>query len=72
MPIDTGLTKVQTLTQADGSLSVIVRLYDQDAREYMRSLYAPAGFNVQGRVDSMVAELNEQLAAQEFEQIVGL
>jgi hypothetical protein len=63
---------VLSTTQADGSLSVVVRLYDQDAREYVRSFYAPAGFNVQGRVDSMVVELNEQLAEAEFNALIGI
>lgn len=63
---------VQSTTQADGSLSVVVRLYDQDAREYTQQFFAPAGFNVQAKVTTMTAELNEQLAQSEFEQIVGL
>lgn len=63
---------VQTMTQADGSLSVIVRLYDQDAREYTQQFFAPAGFNVTAKVNTMTAELNEQLAVSEFESLIGL
>jgi hypothetical protein len=63
---------VESTTQADGSLSVIVRLFDQDAREYMQSFFAPAGFNVDAKVAAMTAQMDEQLAEDEFRQIVGL
>lgn len=63
---------VQSTTQADGSLSVVVRLYDQDAREYTQQFFAPAGFNITAKVNTMTAELNEQLAADEFNALVGL
>lgn len=63
---------VQSTTQADGSLSVVVRLYDQDGREYTQSFFAPAGFNVTAKVNTMSAELSEQLAQAEFETLVGL
>lgn len=63
---------VQSTTQADGSLSVVVRLYDQDAREFTQTFFAPAGFNVQTKVNTMTAELNEQLAVDEFNALVGL
>ena len=63
---------VQSTTQAEGSLSVVVRLYDQDAKEYTQVFYAPAGFNVTAKVNTMTAELNEQLAQDEFNALVGL
>ena len=63
---------VSSTTQADGSLSVVVRLYDQDAREYTQVFFAPAGFNVTAKVATMTAELNEQLASSEFQALVGL
>lgn len=69
MPI-TSHTLEQT-TQANGGTSNIVRLYDQDAREYMQSFFAPAGFDIQGRINMMIAEMNEQLAQAEFEALVG-
>jgi hypothetical protein len=65
-------SNVQTTTQADGSLNVTVRLYDQDAREYTQQFFAPAGFNVTAKVQTMTTELNEQLAADEFKSLVGL
>jgi hypothetical protein len=70
MPIVSSTTA--STTQADGSLSVTVRLYDQDAREYTQQFYAPAGFNVQAKVQTMTNELNEQLAQDEFNALVGL
>lgn len=63
---------VQSTTQADGSMSVVVRLYDQDAREYTQTFSAPAGFNVTAKVNTMTAELNEQLAQTEFESLIGI
>jgi hypothetical protein len=58
-------------TQADGSSSNVVRLYDQDGTEYTQSFFAPAGFNIQTKIDMMIAEMNEQLAQTEFETLVG-
>lgn len=63
---------VSSTTQADGSLSVVVRLYDQDAREYTNVFLAPAGFDVAAKVARMTAEMNEQLALDEFQTLVGL
>jgi hypothetical protein len=57
--------------QANGGTSNIVRLYDQDAREYMQSFFAPAGFDIDGRINMMIAEMDEQLAQSEFEAIIG-
>jgi hypothetical protein len=58
-------------TQTDGGTYNIVRLYDQDATEYLQTFRAPAGFDVAGRVQGMYADLNEQLKAREFETIFG-
>jgi hypothetical protein len=63
---------VQSTTQADGSLSVVVRLYDQDAREYTNSFFAPAGFNVDAKVQTMIAGMDEQLATDEFNALIGM
>lgn len=62
----------ESTTQADGSLSVVVRLYDQDAKDYVTTFFAPAGFAIDAKVSTMIAELNEQLAADEFNASVGL
>jgi hypothetical protein len=69
MPIVSQIT--ETTVQANGSTSNVVRLYDQDGREYMQSFFAPAGFDVQGKVTAMIAEMDEQLAQAEFETLVG-
>lgn len=61
-----------TTTQADGSTANVLRMYDQDAREYMQTFFAPAGFDVAGKVNLMKVELEVQLAEQEFQTIVGL
>jgi hypothetical protein len=58
--------------QADGSSNVIVRLYDQDATEYTSGFNAPAGFNIQAKVDNMIVGQNEWLAESEFQALVGL
>lgn len=62
---------IQSSAQPDGSTQNILRLYDQDAREYMLAFPAPAGFDLNARVATAIAEMNVQLAEQEFEAIVG-
>jgi len=63
---------VQSTVQANGAQSVVVRLYDQDAREYTQQFYAPAGFDVAAKVQAMTVQLDEQLALDEFNALVGL
>ncbi|MDH4049983.1 MAG: hypothetical protein OEU93_00285 [Rubrivivax sp.] len=58
--------------QADGSTSNVVRMYDQDAREYMQTFFAPAGFDVTAKIQGMIAGLDVQLAETEFRTLVGL
>lgn len=62
---------LHTSTQADGSTQNVLRMYDQDAREYMVSFPAPAGFDLVARVALAIVDMDEQLAQAEFEQIVG-
>jgi hypothetical protein len=62
---------LQTSVQANGSTQNILRLYDQDGREYMLAFPAPAGFDLAARVQTAIAEMDVQLAEQEFEQLVG-
>jgi hypothetical protein len=59
-------------TQADGSTSNVLRLYDQDGREYTQTFFAPAGFDVNTKINNTIAEMDEQLKQTEFESIVGL
>ena len=58
--------------QANGSTSNVLRMYDQDGTEYTQVFYAPAGFNVQAKIDNTLVALNEQLAESEFQALVGL
>jgi len=66
------LSNVEQSTQDDGGSNVTIRLYDQDGREYMTSFRAPPGFDIQAKVNIMIAEQDEQLATREFESLLGL
>lgn len=63
--------EVEQTAQTDGGANIVVRLFDQDAREYVTQFRVPAGFDVNGKVQMMIAEMNEQLAASEFQQFLG-
>ena len=63
---------LETSIQADGGLHVVLRMLDQDGNEFgMLNWRSPPGVDPATRVASRIAEANEQLAAAEFEQIVG-
>ena len=70
MPIDTTLTKVEESTQADGSKHVVLRLYDQDGKEYMTPYFEPAGADRTAMIARRVTEQNERLAVSEFESMI--
>lgn len=70
MPIVTH--KLESTTQANGSSSNVLRLYDQDGREYMQAFFAPSGFNLETKVSLAIAEMDVHLAEQEFQQLLGL
>lgn len=59
-------------TQADGSTSNVVRMFDQDASEYTQTFYAPPGFDVAAKISLMIVGMNEQLSDAEFRSLVGL
>jgi len=59
-------------TQANGSTSNVLRMYDQDAREYMVTFPAPADFDVSAKINNTIVEMDEQLALNEFQTLVGL
>lgn len=63
---------LQSTVQADGSISYVLRMYDQDASEYLQAGFAPPGFDLQSLVNLKIAQQNEALAEQEFNQLVGL
>jgi hypothetical protein len=69
MPITSHL-KEESI-QANGSKHVVLRMYDQDGREYMLSFFAAAGVDVDTIVTGRIAETDEQLAQAEFEALVG-
>jgi hypothetical protein len=58
--------------QPNGGTSNILRMYDQDAREYMQSWFAPEGFNNEAKVAAIIADTDEQLAENEYRTLVGL
>lgn len=58
-------------TQADGGTSNVLRMYDQDAREYTQTWFAPAGFDNQAKINLAIVGMDEQLAESEFEQLIG-
>ena len=64
-------TTFEETVNADGSRNVIVRNFDQDGKEYKYSQFAAVGFDVQADNAIKVANLNEQLANQEFEALIG-
>jgi hypothetical protein len=69
MPITSHLKEEST--QANGSKHVVLRMYDQDGREYMLSFFAAVGVDVDTIVTGRIAEMDEQLAQSEFEALVG-
>lgn len=63
-----------TLSQSDqpnGGTYNVLRMYDQDAREYMVSWFAPAGFDNDAKVSITITEMDEQLKASEFDALIG-
>ena len=65
-------TSFTETVQADGSKNVIEHYFDQDGNDYQRSQNLPASADIPTIVANYAAALSEQLAQQEFEQIVGL
>jgi len=59
-------------TQADGRMSYVLRMYDQDGTERMLAGLLPANFDTAGFVSAKIAEADVQLAEDEFRALVGL
>ena len=55
----------------DGSFDVIVRNFDNEGKEYKYSQNVKPNFDIVADNAIKVANLNEQLAAQEFEALIG-
>lgn len=62
---------LESTEQANGGTHNILRMYDQDAREYMVSWFAPAGFDNNAKVSITISEMDEQLKVTEFDAIIG-
>lgn len=69
MPIIQTVKSVEI--QANGNQQVLVRHYDQDGKEYMYSFNAKPEVNVDSIIADRITLLDEQLAQQEFEEILG-
>lgn len=69
MPIVSTLREVST--NANGSRQVVVRQYDQDGIEYMYSFHASADLDLDALIAGKTVDLNEQLAQNEFETLIG-
>jgi len=69
MPITSHLKEEST--QANGGKHVVLRMYDQDGREYLLSFFAAVGVDVDTIVANRITEMDEQLAQMEFETLVG-
>ena len=69
MPIVSHTTQITV--NANGSQYAVIRYYDQDGREYMQSFHAPAEADVEGIAVGRIPDMDEQLAQQEFETLVG-
>ena len=69
MPIVTHT--VEQSTQANGGRSVVLRMFDQDGREYMISFFLPATVDLEAIVSARITAQDQQLAEAEFEQLVG-
>jgi hypothetical protein len=63
---------LQSTVQANGAISYVLRMYDQDATEYTQAGFAPAGFDLQALVNLKIAQTDDALAEQEFNQLVGV
>jgi hypothetical protein len=57
--------------QANGNQQVVVRHIDQDGKEYMYTFNAKPEVNVDAIIADRIVLLDEQLAQQEFEAIIG-
>ncbi len=62
---------IESTTQANGSTNNVLRMYDQDGTEYTQVFNAPAGFNVQTKIDNTIVNTNEQLAEAEYQALLG-
>ena len=57
-------------TQADGSLSVVERHTDHLGEKYQRVYFVPAGTDLEARALAYAAQLEQQLAEAEIDQLI--
>lgn len=62
---------VESTLQPNGSRNVTLRMYDQDAQQYMLAFSIVAGTDLDGLVSMHIAGLDVQLANAEFEALIG-
>ena len=62
----------ESSTQADGRISYVLRMYDQDGTERMQVGLLPAGFDTASFIMLRKAETDVQLAEDECRATVGL
>ena len=70
MPIVTH--SIESSTQANGGANNTLRMYDQDGIEYTQTFYTPPDFNITAKVQNTILQLDEQLAVNEFQALIGL
>ena len=58
--------------QADGRISYVLRLYDQDGNERLAVGLLPAGFDTAAFVQQRIVDADEQLAEEEFRALLSL
>lgn len=71
MPIVNTIFDGEDNVNPDGSRTITVRNFDQDGKEYKYSQHVASGFDYQADNAIKVTMLNEQLANQEFEALIG-
>ena len=62
---------LQTSTQPDGRISYVLRMYDQDGTERLQVGLLPANFDTAAFVQTRTAEVDIQLAEDEFRALIG-
>lgn len=62
----------ESSTQADGRISYVLRMYDQDGTERLQTGLLPANFDTAAFIALRIAEADVQLAEDEFRALVGL
>ena len=58
--------------QADGRISYVLRMYDQDGTERLQTGLLPANFDTSAFIAQRIVETDVQLAEEEFRSLVGL